>query len=58
MGGPYLGLVDIKLYVIDEYLRPAGGVGGDHTRNYNYNTTKPTSALQDKLKVILHIILT
>ena len=28
MGGPNLGLVDIKLYVIDEYLRLAGGVGG------------------------------
>ena len=33
MGGPNLGLVDIKLYVIDEYLWPPG----DYTCNYEYD---------------------
>ena len=40
--GPNLGLVDIKLYVIDEYLRPAGDWG--IILVITITTTKPTSA--------------
>ena len=57
MGVPNLGLVDIKLYVIDEYLRLAGEWGGI-ILVITITTTKPATNITNQLTVILQVIMT